>query len=384
MALHTFTRGANPKGLQGKGQSEEVGGEKVHVVKLSNREFFWDSVLLYVVSAIIGLTAIDLISEYIRGSGVECFSPYNETITDYLKYINKFCSRSIPAGEYFPTFIVIQGILIAAPHYLWLNQYEGRFEYFFSRAQGLVRSKEEATGRYPTKNYVFIQQLQSAFGTYHSREIFWWYVLKLGLQLLLSSITLGVSSLYFTEFEENFRCPTRDYLSSSYWPLQNEVTCVFTSLRLLALIRGLDVFLLSLVVGGLTWALLWCFRTHKTELGSDNIAKFTFQSGLEPEHHNVYFDKLPKSKWHGPSLRLWFSRLCNLFEFCGSECVNSDLDFLILRLFRADSGLGFILKDVQVHKTVQDLNDEDHNWVDLHRGNQTRSPANVIKFGSKY
>ena len=380
-------RGADPKGLQGKSKSGEI-GDKENSVVLSGREFFWDSVVLYVVSAIIGLTAIDLVSEFIRGSGVECYSPSNDNITRYLKYINRFCTESIPAGEYFPTFIVIQGILIAAPHYLWLNQYGGRFDFFFARVKALKRSKDRKTGEYPLKNFVFIQQLQSAFGTYRSRVIFWLYVVKLVLQLVLSFISLNIAVGYFTEFEENFHCP-RDYNPNSrsgplrYWPLQEQVRCVFTSLRLLALIRAVDIFLLVLVVAGLIWALLWCFHTHKTELGSQRIAEFTFQSGLEPEHYNIYFQRHSLPLWLKPLPRSWFAYVCDLFNFRGSECIRSDLDFLILRLFRADSGLGFILKEVQVLKAVRDMNDEDHNWLDLHRSNQVQAPSDVIKFGGR-
>lgn len=368
MAATELLRGTDPQGLQGK---EDASRKKGHDVGVINRDFFWDSVVLYFVSAIIALTAIDLISEYIRGTGVECYSPTEENFTVYSSYINRFCTESIPAGEYFPTFIVIQGILVAAPHYLWLNQYGGRFEFFFARVKGLGRSRDRATGEYPVENYVFVNQLQVAFETYQSRIIFWWYVFKLWLQLMLSLIALGVATLYFTEFEENFDCP-RHYNPNSkgstyYWPLKEQVRCVFTSLRLLALIRAVDVFLLTLVVACLIWALLWCFHTHKTELGSYSIARFTFQSGLEPEHHSVYFKKMPFSSRLGQFLRLWLSRFCDLFDFRGPECIRSDLDFLIMRLFRADSGLGFILKDVQVLKAVRDMNDQDQNWVNMHR-----------------
>ena len=97
----------------------------------AHRDFFWDSIILYVVSVIVGLTAVDTISEYIRGSDVKCYSPGRSSIGDAQDYINTRCVGSLPALEYFPAFLVIHGVLLQIPHYLWINLYSNSFAYFF-------------------------------------------------------------------------------------------------------------------------------------------------------------------------------------------------------------------------------------------------------------
>ena len=116
--------GPNVKGLEGRKDDEGT--------KLRAREFFWDSIVLFVLSAIVGLTVIDVVTEFVRGSNVECYLP-GGTGNMSQEYINTFCSGSLPRSEYFPVFIIISGVLIAVPHYLWLNHYGGNFDFFFSQ-----------------------------------------------------------------------------------------------------------------------------------------------------------------------------------------------------------------------------------------------------------
>ena len=112
MSIPGGTGGSDAKQLEGRPEGEEG--------KFLPREFFWDSVALNVVSAIVGLAAIDVVTEFIRGSSVACYAPDGVTISEKQEeYINSFCSSSLPMTEYFPAFIVIHGILIAIPHYLW-------------------------------------------------------------------------------------------------------------------------------------------------------------------------------------------------------------------------------------------------------------------------
>ena len=42
---------------------------------LRPRDFFWDTVVLYVVGVILGLTAVDVVTEFVRGSEVRCYHP---------------------------------------------------------------------------------------------------------------------------------------------------------------------------------------------------------------------------------------------------------------------------------------------------------------------
>ena len=52
--------GVDAKGLEGRKDGENAAPQ--------SRDFFWDSITLFVVGAIVALSAIDAISEFIRGS----------------------------------------------------------------------------------------------------------------------------------------------------------------------------------------------------------------------------------------------------------------------------------------------------------------------------
>lgn len=197
----------DPKGLEGRPEGDE-GSENSN---LRAREFFWDSIVLYVVSVMVALATFDAITEYIRGSEVECFSPAGNgsvnDISSVQEYVNSFCSGSLPVGEYLPVFIVVHGILILIPHYLWLNHFGGSLDFFFQLASSLQRLRDEITGEYPERNTVIAEQLESAFTTYKRNGMFYLYVGKLILQWLLSAGGLILAVVYFTDFDSRFLCP---------------------------------------------------------------------------------------------------------------------------------------------------------------------------------
>ncbi len=339
---------------------------------LRPREFFWDSITLYVVSAIIGLAAIDLVTEFIRGSTVACYAPNSEDLSEGQEsYINNFCSGSVPMTEYFPAFIVVHGILIAIPHYLWLNHYGGSFDFFFRQASLLDRLRDEKTGEYSDKNRLIVQQLTLAFSTYKQNWMFILYVLKLILQWVITVVGFGVAVWFFTDFDDTFYCPS-DFeanatSSDEFWPFPGaRVRCVFTSLRLLEAIRLADVLLLALLILCFTWSFVWCAATHSTELGCSDVAKFVFQSGMRPEHYvpNYFLWRCSCCK---PCLKLFTS--IPWFSYRG-PFISTNLKFLVMKLFRTDSGLGFVFKELQVLQEVKALNDDDQRRVNLHKRQQ--------------
>ncbi len=359
-ALRLPSGGADAKDLEGKAKSDPEENSS-----LAPREFFWDSIVLFVLSAILGLTAIDVVSEFVRGSSVECYVPGGlpeEDADSNHDYINSFCSRDLPPTEFFPAFIVVSGVLVAIPHYLWVNHYGGNFEFFFSLASTLERLRDKGTGEYSEHNHLIVQQLETAFSTYKRNTVFWVYVGKLGLQWIFSIVGFGVAVAYFTDFEETFLCPQN--VTNSFWPLDKQALCVFTSLRLLWLIRLAYIVLLILVVLGLSWALFWCFCTHASELTSCETARFAFFSGLPPEY---YVAKLPVPDWCRPLrvLVLKFVTTIPWFSLQGPR-VRTDLDFMVMKLFRTDSGLGYVFRDVQIARETHRLIDDDQRRLNLH------------------
>ena len=379
----------DPKGLEGRPEIDE-GSENAN---LRSREFFWDSIVLYVVSVMVGLAAVDALTEFIRGSEVECFSPAGNgsvnDISSVQEYVNSFCSGSLPEGQYLPVFIVVHGILIVIPHYLWLNHFGGSLDFFFQLASSLERLQDEKTGEYPERNTVIAEQLESAFTTYKRNGMFYLYIGKLLLQWLLSAGGLILAVVYFTDFDSSFPCPRSisEEAQDRAWPFPDQVICVFTSLRLLGLIRIADIILLGLAISGLTWSLIWCASTHATELGCRQVAQFSFQSSLQPRYYvpkfpvprccesfrnllHKFFTSIPWLAFHGPRIA-------------------SDLDFMIMKLFRTDGGLGHVLKEVLVLKQITSLNEDERRRLGLHKrelasmGGELRCMIYRLKFGDE-
>ena len=373
------------EGLGGGNKAEELEDKKDNS-PLKPREFFWDNIVLFVVSSIIGLAAIDVITEFIRGGGVACFAPFGVQVSEAQEnYINSFCAGSLPLGAHIPTFMVVHAILIAVPHYLWLNHYGGNFDFFFQLASSLKRLRDKTTGEHVPENRIIVQQLEDVFSTYDRNTIFYVYIGKLVVQLLWSLAGFAfVVGFFVRNFNVNFICPATDrnplfYSGEEFWPLDGNVTCTFETLRLLSVLWGGEIGLLLLVSFGLVWALLWCGSIHTSELGSKDIAKFSFQSGLAP---NFYVPKLPV-----PSCLKSFRRFLHRFitsvpwPSCSRSDprIKNDLDFLVMKLFRTDSGLGQVFRDIQVEKELKYLIDDDQRRLNLHRITQSDPEAKTGK-----
>ena len=67
---------------EGSGRTDPQRLEGMSEKTTKPREFFWDSISLYVVGVIIALAAIDVITEFLRGNSVACFSPSGKDITE--------------------------------------------------------------------------------------------------------------------------------------------------------------------------------------------------------------------------------------------------------------------------------------------------------------
>ena len=375
--MAAFSANSDPSRLEGRPKNE---GEKFFP-----REFFWDSVALYVVSAIMGLAVIDVVTEFIRNSDVSCYAPSGAVLSVRQEdYINNFCSASLPITEYFPAFIVVHGILIAIPHYLWLNHYGGSFDFFFAQASKMDRTHDKKKGEYSDKNYLIIQQLTLAFTTYRQNWMFVSYLLKLCGQFFISAAGFFVTFFYFTDYNEMFYCP-RNFNSSNnaavdidFWPFDGQVRCVFNSLRLYSTIRIADMILVVLLILCYFWAIVWCLSSHPTQLEAKQVAKFSFQSGLSPEHY------VPKGIFSSSCCRRFLAccksspggckfcrKIVNFLNFVLSPFLDSrmttNLDFLVLKLFRTDSGLGQVFREVQVVCYIKEFENDDQAKTQLYR-----------------
>ena len=186
------------------------------------------------------------------------------------------------------------------------------------------RLPSRETGKYREKNFEILKQLENHFVKSY---IFLMYVGKLLSQLCTVIVSMTISEAYFQNeyFSFTFECSV-----SIDQPPQGRispiiVSCVYSSFRLFVLLKNLNIFLLSIALISLICGIVWCFIRHSEELGSKDVALFAFSSGLRPSDY-------PEEYIHNPF----------------NPRIRNDLDFLVLKLFRADSSHGFVFKDIQV------------------------------------
>lgn len=331
-----------------KGEMEGDKGEKEDGDKSSDsegyksditpKEFFWDKFIIYVATIVALLTALDVTLQFFRGGGLVCRVPAssegNETIEptrDEVAYVNTFCQQSLSLAEYYPLFVLIQGLVLAAPQYLWAALFHGQFDFFFGLARQLDRLRSSETGEYRSQNFDIVNKLEKHFPQkWKWISIFSFYVAKLFLQLLVVILSIIINAAVFQEhyFAFSFQCPENFDPSSppDGWWLPFSVSCVFSSFRLHARLQIANYLLLSLALCAILYGLFWCAKRHVNALGYRETALFAFTSCLRPEEY------VHANLWKRPL----------------KPGIRSDMDFLLMRLFRADSGHGNVFKDIQV------------------------------------
>ena len=342
-----MSEGTDPNKLVGESSSDS----------LKHRDFFWDSVILYSVSIILALSGVDAITEFIRGSSVVC-NTEDGVSSDY---INSYCTSSLPATEYIPAFIFIHGLVIAIPHYIWIATYAGQFDYFFSVVKGLNRSKDPKSKLFNSDSISLVRELHLAFTTYGRNSIFWLYLLKLVIQIVVALSALLAVAVAFTDFDVIFPCPRNNGTNDPFWPLGDQtVNCVFTSMKLLSWVRVADLVLVCFIILAVVWGLVWTISGHPDELGASNVAQFSFQSGIPPRFYRSSFYT------SGCCRSIKGSLLTYLPLPLKKPLISSDLDFLLLKLFRTDAGIGRVFKAMLIEMEMIALTENDQKMVVLH------------------
>lgn len=349
-----------------KSRTEDLKGEDDNAPnRLIPRDFFWDNVVFLVVWSILALAAVDIITEFVRGGKVACFPPPNTNYSDAEEsFINTFCTSNVPFGAYISIFMVVHGLLIAVPHYLWTNHFSGSINFFFLLATMLKKAKE-GTGQYSPDDILIVRQLEGALASYKCGRIFHLYIIKLGFQLAWVICGLiFVAAFFYGRFGSSFNCPNDFDGATNDWPVHTDVVCVFDILNLLKVLWIVEMLLLALAGFGLIWGLVWCFSVHPNELGSSDIAIFSYNYGLSSEY---YVPKLPSSNCIGSGFQYLFHFSCLLQQVsCGGPRIKTNMDFMVMKLHCSDGGLGYIFKQVQVANVLKQLNDDDRRRLNIH------------------
>lgn len=347
-------------------------------LKSSPKDFFWDSVTKYVAGIILGLAGLNFLLEFFQGNKISCLTP---NVTG--DFFSVYCASHVPKAEHFPAFMSLHAILILVPHALWANVYSGSFEFFFTQARMIDRTRDFNTGYYYYKNYAIAKQLRKVFTAYDQKRMFWTYIGTLVLQLTITLMGFFVVIFYFKKFKEVFLCPTNSFESlNDFWPITEQITCVSNSIGFFAIARMADLILLGILILSYLSSLAWCIGSHPSAIGIDTVAEFSFQSSIGERHY--MFDSKRLRKLHGYFGNFLHAvSLCIPFCGCGPR-ISSNLDFLMVKLYRTDSGLGFVLRNMQILSKLSDYNHNDLRVAKLYKNQQETKELKAGGKSNKY
>ena len=360
---------------------------------VTQKDFYWDQILFYLVSAILGLSFLDVSIEFFRDSSIiKCYI-FDTTITrDQVAYLNNYCYSSLPNSQYYLIFILISALIIIAPHYLWMSYFGAYFDFFFDLAKKLHCLQDTKTGEYNPYNFELVKKLEQKFSS-SNPWMFRCYKLKLLAQLGVCLIVETVNAFYFEadDFNESFLCPTdTGLLNTTVWPIPEQLNCVYNSLTLLYFLRNTALGLVAAAIVVIMIGLVWCFLPHTTELGAKDIAAFCNVFCLPPEEYTlpsiwkvVILPCAKRNQIQDVRVRHQVSQgeiqvqstfmvkkkkldsLLNKLKPAFSPRIHTDLDFLVTRLFYADSGHGQVFKEIQIIKELDYRSIQDHKFLHL-------------------
>ena len=292
------------------------------------RSFFWDSVVLYVAFVIIGIAAVDTVIQFVQNITISCNAP--DTANVSAEYINYYCYRETSFNRYITIFNVAIGVLIAAPHYLWLNIAAGKFAFFLVVTKDMDPKPNPKTGNWSEENNVIVEQVKHVYLRQHFVLVA--YIVKEIIQLLFTVLGLLIAILIFNNANSNFYCPQTFNSSTipNFWPLSHQVECTFVTLDTLNIVRWIDIAFLAVIMLGLILGGINCLLFSKTMNESSESAKFFLQSTLPYE---FYASGLLRS----PTL------------------IKSDLDFLVTELFRGEGDVATSFWRILRHKKKKDF-----------------------------
>jgi len=297
------------------GKPEDV-GEATREPRAEQKLFFWDSIIFYLASAILGLSVSNIVVDFLRPepNAVACFTPVNYS-RDQASYVNNFCNRFLPFTENFSLALVAHGVLLLAPHFLWKAYFSARIDFFFNHAAKLETLREGDTGQYPRKNFSVVDYMHREF--YERREILIGYIVKLITQCGIAVFSLAVSNALFRDFEIKFDCPDKDHEPDEIFM---RTVCSYAKLRFVSILRWTDYGLLVLSIATILYGLFWCLARSHPELGHQETSVFCYESCINSKHYRA------QKRYR----------------------LKNDLHFLLVSLFASDAGLGRVFKSIEI------------------------------------
>ena len=305
---------------------------------LEPKLFFWDNIIFYLSSAILGLSISNIVVDFVRPepNTVACYTSVDAS-RDQATFINNFCNKYLPFTENFTLALVVHGAALLVPYYLWKAYFSARIDFFFTHAAKLETLRERNTGEYPHKNFSVVDYMHREF--HERRGILAGYIIKLAAQFCIAFLSMIISIGIFQDFDIEFDCPRK-----TEHHLFTNVTCTYAKLRFISILRWVDYTLLCVSLVVLLYGLYWCIIRSHPELEYMNTSQFCYSSCIN-------------SKFYKATKRYQ---------------LKNDQDFLLVSLFATNTGLGRVFRSIQIVNRIR--HELDAHYESLDNFDSMRNP----------
>ena len=304
-------------------KDEKQSEKSVKKVSPKAVDFIWDKVVVLLCLLILALTVTYLVVGLLHQTNMQFY------------ILN---SIQTPPIVYFTVFLLVHALTIISPHCIWSLIFEKELKFFIELVKDLNWRRNLETGQYDKNDFDIVQKLEEV---YCHTTIYLSYKMKLILQILFSVLSLTFMMFYFNSdfFLSSFPCPSVHNITlPEDWPLNTTIHCIPPSLHYLSIIRYVDMTFVSIVIAFLCCGLFWCGLKPASELNRKHIAQFVVSSCLVAEDYD------PKPF---------------------SPRVTNDMEFLLTRLYPADTGYRNVFQDIQIQREINQLYKEHKELLKL-------------------
>ena len=316
-------------------------------------DFFWDKVISTMIALIFGVTSVQAIVSYLIDRGLSCVIEETHT-TSMQEYINQLCQKDVPRyAQFYNIALYAEVAFLSGLHVFWSHIWSGRIESFKSIVASMSLTRDKISGQFKTSDFDLARYLERNLQT---TTLTWTYMLKIGGQILVCFICLGVltflSSLEFTNVSPTlaFEC-FNDSIVDGQWPLveKGSVFCALKELSTPQILRWFNfVALVVIITAAVVSIFLMAFTYYYYHLlDYKGVAEFILHTGLRRDHYPEYHHKHGSNKYGMCQIGWVHCRKFleySVFWLCKRESnpviISFDMIFLITRLYASDTKKG--------------------------------------------
>lgn len=250
-------------------------------------EFWWDRVILSMITVLLGITATQTIVSLIRSETVKCLIAENDTTSSsIIAYVNNICSEQI--SYQYQMFVYAEVAVLSGLQVFWSLLHSGRLEDFRMTVNSMVFIRSS------TQDQVESSDIQKARALEHRLRCPVLTVTYIFTKLVLQFLMAGAGIVWSVVILINrinilFECSKP---IDSQWPLSSsKIDCVYTAVPALQFLLWINLSASIIIVLATVFGIVLVIKCF-FENDCRPVALFMLETGLQIQHYRkVHFWK---------------------------------------------------------------------------------------------